>query len=149
MPATGIVSRPRATALPRLFAVVLSLVPLIPLLCGCALSKDPVKLRDLEFVVLSPEKIPKAVQMQIEEQKEEPFCFSYRDEEFLYLCTGYGKQDCGGYSIAVEELYLTEENIHVDTALLGPKQSDQKSKTPSYPYIVLRMEAMEEGVVFE
>ena len=71
------------------------------LLSGCTfMSQEKVKLRDLEFTVLSEEKIPEELKALVEERKEEPFQLTYTDNEFLYICIGYGKQETGGYSIA-------------------------------------------------
>ena len=122
----------------------------ILLLAGCAiLSEEKVKLRDLEFTVLSEEKIPEELMAILEEKKSKTFQITYSDNEFLYICIGYGEQETGGYSIAVNELYLTETNICVDTSLLGPEASDKGNKTPSYPYIVLKTEFLDKTVIFE
>ncbi len=120
------------------------------LLSGCTyLSDEKIKLRDLDFTVLSEEKIPEELKGILEEKKSLPFQITYTDNQNLYICIGYGKQETGGYSIAVEELYLTDDNICVDTSLLGPEASEKSNKTPSYPYIVLKTEFLEKTVVFE
>lgn len=120
------------------------------LFTGCALQSDEtLKLRDLDFTVLSEEKIPDELKAKTEELKSAPFQLTYRDKEYLYICVGYGQQGTGGYSIAINELYLTEQNIHVNTSLLGPGTEEKVSKTPSYPYIVLKTELLEQTVLFE
>ena len=117
---------------------------------GCTiLSEEKVKLRDLEFTVLSEDKIPEELMSILEEKKSKTFQITYSDNEFLYICIGYGEQETGGYSIAVNELYLTETNICVNTSLLGPEASDKGNKTPSYPYIVLKTEFLDKTVIFE
>ncbi len=119
-------------------------------LSGCSfLSEETVKLRDLEFTVLSEEKIPQELLAIIEEKKAAPFQVTYSDNENLYICVGYGEQETGGYSIAVNELYLTESNICAATCLLGPDISQKGNKTPSYPYIVIKTEYLEQTVIFE
>lgn len=120
------------------------------LLSGCTyLSDERIKLRDLDFTVLSEEKIPEELKGIIEEKKTLPFQITYTDNQNLYICIGYGEQETGGYSIAVEELYLTDSNICVNTSLLGPEASEKGNKTPSYPYIVLKTEYLEQTVIFE
>lgn len=120
------------------------------LLSGCTyLSDERIKLRDLDFTVLSEEKIPEELKGIIEEKKSLPFQITYTDNQNLYICIGYGEQETGGYSIAVEELYLTDSNICVNTSLLGPEASEKGNKTPSYPYIVLKTEFLEQTVIFE
>ncbi len=120
------------------------------LLSGCTLlSEEKIKLRDLEFTVLGEEKIPEQLKAIIEGKKKEPFQITYTDNANLYICIGYGEQETGGYSIAVNELYLTDTNIVVNTSLLGPEAPDQENKTPSSPYIVIKTEYLEQTVTFE
>ena len=102
------------------FSAVLLIAGLL-LLCGCSLGTgENTKLRDMEFTVLSEEVLPDELKGLITERKKDAFSFTYTDESYLYLCVGYGEQPTGGYSIAVNELYLTENAICVDTCLLGP-----------------------------
>ena len=119
-------------------------------MCGCNLtSSERIKLRDLDFTVLSDEKIPDELKTIMEEKKAEPYKFSYTDKEFLYICVGYGEQATGGYSIGVNELYLTDTAIYVTTTLLGPEASEKKNKTPSNPCIVIKTEFLDQTVIFE
>lgn len=119
-------------------------------LAGCTLlSEETVKLRDLDFTVLSEEKVPEQLMAVIEEKKVSPFQITYTDNENLYICVGYGEQKTGGYSIAVDELYLTDESIVAATSLLGPDAQDKSSQVPSYPYIVIKTEYLEQTVTFE
>jgi len=117
---------------------------------GCTmLSSERVKLQDLGFTVLSEEVIPKELKTIIDEKKADTFKLTYNDEEYLYIVIGYGQQSTGGYSIAVNELYLAEEAIYVNTTLLGPDQKESSNKTPSCPYIVLKTDFIDKPVVFE
>ena len=113
------------------------------------LSEENVKLRDLDFTVLSEEKIPEELKSIIEEKKAQPFKLTYSDNEYLFICIGYGEQATGGYSIAVNELYLTDSAIHVNTQLLGPENSERGSNVPSYPFIVIKTEFLDQTVIFD
>ncbi len=129
---------------------VLAAVLAIFLLAGCTmLSEERIKLRDLDFTILGEEKIPPELARLIEEKKAAPFKFTYSDKENLYICIGYGEQSSGGYSIAVNELYLTDNCIYVNTSLLGPDVTQSNTTTPSTPYIVIKTEYLEQSVVFE
>lgn len=120
------------------------------LLAGCTmLSEERIKLRDLDFTVLSEEKIPEELMTIIQEKKGEPFKLTYCDNDNLYISIGYGEQATGGYSIAVNELYLTDNAIYVNTSLLGPESAVQGDKAPSYPCIVIKTEKLDETVIFE
>ncbi len=137
----------------RILASTVTLLAVtVGLLAGCAKEKDLMeKVKDLEFTVLAEDNIPQELKNVIEEKKENAFKVTYQDNGFLYICIGYGEQVSGGYSITVNDLYLTENAIYADTTLLGPDPSDPavKKNTPSYPYIVLKTEFMDKPVVFK
>ncbi len=122
------------------------------LLAGCGEKKDPMeKIKDLEFTVLADENVPEELKAVIEEKKDLPFKVTYQDNGFMYICVGYGEQVSGGYSIAVNALYLTENAVYADTTLLGPDPSDVtagKKNAPSTPYIVIKTEFVDKPVVF-
>ena len=86
---------------------------------------------------------------RVAEKKQASFKMTYADSGYLYLCVGYGKQDSGGYSITVDDLYASGEMIYLDTSLIGPKQAKELSKTPSYPYIVIKTPFEDKTVVFD
>ena len=117
---------------------------------GCSMaSLDTTKLRDLEFTVVSEERLPEELKALIEERKTGNFKLTYNDKEFLYICIGYGEQATGGYSIAVNDLYLTEDAVTISTSLLGPDPADKAGSAPSYPYIVVKTEYLDKTVTFE
>lgn len=119
-------------------------------LSGCSMvSRERVKLKDLEMTILSEEVIAQELMTILDEKKEKVFQFTYTDKEYLYICIGYGKQDTGGYSIAVDELYQTEDAIYISTSLLGPGETEKGATAPSYPYIVVRVENLKLPVIFE
>ena len=101
--------------------------------------------------VLSEEKIPEELKTVIAEKGTEPFKLTYSDNQNLYISIGYGEQKTGGYSIAVDALYLTDDAIYVSTSLLGPDITGQKENTgkPSVPYIVLKTEMLDKTVIYE
>lgn len=106
-------------------------------------------MKDLEFTVTKESELPEALRQQIEEKKEGTFQFTYSDNEYLYVAKGYGIQETGGYSISVEDCYLSKTAICVKTRLQGPAVGEEVAKAPSYPYIVLKLELREEEVLFQ
>ena len=104
--------------------------------------------REIPFVIVSEECIPKELASFIEERKEEEIKVTYVDEENRYVIIGYGKQETGGYSIYIKDLYATGNAIYVDTCLMGPKEQSRKN-APSYPVIVLQISEMGLPVVFQ
>lgn len=123
------------------------------LLVGCRKETDPTeKIKDLEFTVLAEDNIPEELKSVIEEKKANAFKVTYQDNGFLYICVGYGEQVSGGYSITVNQLYLTENAIYADTTLLGPdpaQGAEVKKSSPSYPYVVIKTEFVDKPVVFK
>lgn len=107
------------------------------------------KVRDLDFTVVATENIPDELMEHVEEEKTQAFYRTYSDGDFMYLCVGYGEQETGGYSIAVNELYLTEDSVCLDTTLMGPGPGEEQIASKSYPYIVICTEYIDCPVIFE
>ena len=49
----------------------------------------------------------------------------------------------------MNELYLTENAIVIDTELKGPEKGEETGVEKSYPYIVIRTEYLENPVIFQ
>ena len=132
--------------------VLVAMAVFCMILTGCKEEKDATaKLKDLEFTVIAEENIPEPLLAAINEKKEAGFKLTYQDAGFLYICVGYGQQATGGYSIAVNALYETENAVYFDTTLLGPEpgQNADKKNLPSYPYAVVKTEFIDKPVVFD
>lgn len=122
------------------------------IMTGCKQETDSLaKIKDLEFTVVAEENIPEELLAAINEKKTEGFKVTYQDGGFIYICMGYGEQETGGYSIAVNSLYETENAVYFDTTLLGPdpSENDGKKTSKSYPFVVVKTEMLEKPIVFE
>lgn len=118
--------------------------------CACSMAgKEKGKIQDLEFTIVSEERLSEELKTIMDEKKAAPFNLTFHDQDFLYICIGYGEQETSGYSIAVNELYLTKDSVCVDTNLLGPSAENKENPTPSYPYIVIKTAFVDKPVVFE
>lgn len=129
-------------------------VCLVCLLCllvyACGKKQDPMeKIKDLEYTVIAEDNIPKELLAKIGEKKENAFRLTFEDQGFLYICTGYGAQQTGGYSIAVNALYETANAVYIDTNLIGPSPEEKKNQVKSYPFVVVKTEFLDKPVVFE
>lgn len=102
------------------------------------------KVEDLEYMILDEDRIPEELMPLIEERYEEAFQMTYTDNEYLYVCIGYGRQENSGYTIVVNDFFLGENGVLVDTTLIGPTAGEERIREPQYAYIVLRTEALEE-----
>ena len=124
-------------------------VLMVRFLTGCSVEKENQdKVRDLEFTVVGEAELPEELKNLVEEKKAAPFKLTYSNDQGLYIALGYGEQATGGYSISVEELYLTENSIVIDTELKGPEKGETVGVEKSYPYIVVQTEYLENPVIF-
>lgn len=117
---------------------------------ACGKKQDAMeKIKDLECTVIAEDNIPEELKEQIEEKKANAFRLTFEDKGFLYICVGYGTQETGGYSIAVNDLYETANAVYLDTNLIGPAPEEKSNQVASYPYIVVKMEFIDKPVVFD
>ncbi len=119
-------------------------------LSGCSVqTNERKKLKDLDYTIVEEGKVSAELQAILEEKRTEPFKLTYEEENSLYLCVGYGEQKTNGYSIAVNELYLSENAVYFDTSLIGPSKDENVAETPSYPCLVIQTEYVDKPVVFQ
>ena len=112
-------------------------------------TEEQNKIKDLEFTVVGEKDTPQTLQKMIVEKKEREFKLTYADGQDMYIVIGKGEQDGGGYSIAVKELYLTDNSVVIKTELLGPEKKEKAGAEPSYPVLIVKTEFCEEPVVFQ
>lgn len=127
-----------------LFTIMLPLL----LSTGCEREEDT-KTSSIDFTVVTDSDIPKDLKKIIKERRKNPFELSYSDGSYLYVVKGYGKQQTTDYSIIVNDFYKSDDALIFDTELYGPKKDDKSSQTPSYPYIVVKTEYIENSIIFK
>lgn len=128
---------------------VITLMIFLCAMMGCAtnLSKDKNR-EDLQFVVLSDDVIPKELKSIIDAKGEDAFKLTYKDDNYLYICIGYGKQKSDGYSIVVDSLNKGSEAIYVSCELLS--KNDESELLKDYcPKIVIRTDKSDLPIIFE
>lgn len=125
----------------------LCLLPLLSLVTGCAARRGgaPEK-KEVPFTVVSPDDIPGELAVIIEENKQGELKLTFEDGKDRYLVRGYGEQKSGGYSIAVNEVYLAADGLHADTSLIGPSKDQEIREEASYPCLVLKLAAGDEEI---
>ena len=113
------------------------------LFAGCIKTeKELEKIKDLEFTVVEEADVPEELLKKINEQKTVPFRLTYEDAGYMYIAQGYGEQPCGGYSIAVKELFLTQDCVVFQSELIGPGENDLVNHAVTHPYIVVKLQDM-------
>lgn len=137
--------------------LVVAVTALLSCLSGCGGKTGDMneKIKDIEFTVMGEDNLPEELKQIIEDKKEKEFKITYQDNDYIYICVGYGRQETGGYSITVNGLYMTGNAVYVDTNLIGPEAESrelykaQEKESASYPYIVLKTEYFDKSVVFD
>lgn len=118
---------------------------------ACGSETKPEKTGEISYEVVSAENVPEELQKLIQERMESEFRLSFSEGEDLYLVVGYGRQETGGYSIQIRDLYLAGDVIYMDTELQGPlpeETADVKDSTAA-PWIVVKMQKMDKTIYFE
>lgn len=131
----------------RIMIIIVIILVVIVILGGCENKKlSNNKIKDMDYTIVEESDIPEELQKIIAMKKEKKMQLTYVDEGYMYICVGYGKQETGGYSIKVKDLYLTKNAICIDSTLVGPNENDLVLKAASYPYLVIKIESIDKSV---
>lgn len=123
---------------------------LLSALTGCKLDKtSEEKLKDLDYTVCDESRLPHELINLINKKKKEPFKFTYRTNDYLYIVVGYGAQDRIDLNVVMSELYLTENAIFVDTDLTTKETTTLDDGMVSYPWIAVKCELYDVPVNFK
>lgn len=134
--------------LKKMMIILTFLVSTLLSACKNNNDQDMKKIKDLEYTVVEDADVPDELMSIINEKKEKPFKFTFSNIEYLYIVVGYGAKNTGGYSVSVDELFLTKNSIYINTNLIGPSKDDEVTKAITYPYIVIKLEYLDKKVVF-
>ena len=101
------------------------------------------------FTVVGEGDVPGELARIIAQKREGSFRLTYADGSDMYIVIGEGPQQGGGYSVTVNELYLTDNAVVIQTELLGPEKGEASGADMSYPVLIVKTQYMEEPVVFQ
>ena len=128
----------------------LLLAALVVFLVGCGEQVEkPEKIKDIEYTVLEEGLVPEELLAKMKEKQKEPFRMTYETEGYLYIANGFGTQPTSGYSVRMLELYESPEGIVFSAELLGPAKDEAVLQVETYPFIVVKIPAMELDVLFQ
>lgn len=134
----------------RKFVGVLVSLCLCLTIGGCSMfDTSDKKVSDMDFTVADAEELPEEIRAMIEERKNGAFQMAYHDGSYSYIIVGYGQQETSGYSIQVNDVYQGENGIWVDTDLIGPEKSETTETVASYPFIVIKIESVDQTIRFK
>lgn len=123
---------------------------LIKILSGCGIEKtDEGKIQDVDYCIVEENDIPEELMGKIQEKKAADLKMVFENDGVMYIVRGYGEQETGGYSIQVTDVFLTKNAVVFRSNLVGPAKDAVKNTTPSYPYIVLKIQNIGKNVIFE
>ncbi len=132
------------------FLAVLAVLSLCLTVGGCSMfDTSDKKISDMDFTVADAEELPEEIRTMIEERKNEAFQMAYHDGTYSYIIVGYGQQETSGYSIQVNDVYQGETGIWVDTDLIGPEKSEATEAVASYPFVVIKIEGVDQTIRFK
>ena len=93
------------------WGVLLLLFLFLLLISGCGKGGGKGDREPLDYEVMEEGQLPPELKTIIEEKKQAEFKLTYVLDGALYLVVGLGKQETGGYSISVRDLYLEGGSI--------------------------------------
>ena len=129
--------------------ILIIIVALAVILISCKITgTSSTKVADLDYTVVEDQDVPTELMKIIDEKKENSLRLTYSTKDYIYIVAGYGTQHTSGYSIRLNEIYLGQNAIYVDTNLVGPTKSEEVNKAETYPYIVIKIEKRDDPVVF-
>jgi len=130
-----------------LFFAVLVVAMMAAVACGGG-KEEYKKTGEADYTVVEEADVPTELLDIIKEKKGSEFKLTYLAEDALYVARGYGEQPSGGYSIAVDDLYMSENSLCIKTTLVGPAADEKVTTAVTYPFIVLKLQPMEAEVHF-
>ncbi len=132
-----------------LAAVVLLLLMMV---ISCGEKQKPKRtyesMQDAVYEIVSGSDVPHKVNEKIFKERDKGFGFSYRDNEGMYIAFGFGRQNTGGFSIQLAAVKENEDEILIEAKLIAPAPEEVVSTSPSYPYMILKMDNTEKNVEF-
>lgn len=132
-----------------LAAVVLLLLMMV---ISCGEKQKPKRtyesMKDAVYEIVSGSDVPHKVNEKIFKERDKGFGFSYRDNEGMYIAFGFGRQNTGGFSIQLAAVKENEDEILIEAKLIAPAPEEVVSTSPSYPYMILKMDNTEKNVEF-
>ncbi|MBQ8412584.1 MAG: protease complex subunit PrcB family protein [Lachnospiraceae bacterium] len=124
---------------------------IVSCLTSCGKSEDKIK-KEIDFTVCDKTRMPEELVEIIEEKKAKVFKLSYISSDYMYIAIGYGEKIRQNLNVVVEDLYMTDNAIYVETNLITKEQTEDGMDAGGesmYPYIVLKCENYDLPVVFD
>ena len=102
----------------------------------------------IDYTVVENEDLPIELKKLID-NKQSTLRLTYTTKDYTYIVAGYGTKETSGYSIRLDDLYVSGNALYADFKLIGPAEGEQVNEVSTTPYIVLKYEKRDESVVFK
>ena len=99
----------------------------------------------IDYTVVENEDLPIELKKLIDNKKQSTLRLTYTTKDYTYIVAGYGTKETSGYSIRVDDVYVSGNAVK----LIGPAEGEQVNEVSTTPYIVLKYEKRDESVVFK
>ena len=103
----------------------------------------------IDYTVVENEDLPIELKKLIDNKKQSTLRLTYTTKDYTYIVAGYGTKETSGYSIRVDDVYVSGNAVYADFKLIGPAEGEQVNEVSTTPYIVLKYEKRDESVVFK
>ena len=127
--------------------IIIAVITIILISCKITGTSSK-KVSDLDYTVVEDQDVPTELMKIIDEKKQNSLRLTYSTKDYIYIVAGYGSQPTSGYSIRLNEVYLGQNAIYIDTNLIGPSKGEEVNENATYPYIVIKIEKRDDPVVF-
>lgn len=95
------------------------------------------------------EELPEEVASWIENSQNTWLAQEKVVEDIMYLLVTYGEKPTGGYSVDIQQVMESEEEIIVKLSFTQPGEDDIVTQAITYPYDLFSMKPTEKPVVYE
>lgn len=99
--------------------------------------------QEVSYEICEEKNMPHRLQKIIEDRKNRPGTFAYKNSKYTYLVVCYGEKPYSGYSIRIEECWKDKEQLYLKTQLIGPSAGEEIIETRTCPFLVVRCERTE------
>ena len=100
----------------------------------------------IDYTVVENEDLPTELKKLIDNKKQSTLRLTYTTKDYTYIVAGYGTKETSGYSIRVDDVYVSGNAVYAD---FKPAEGEQVNEVSTTPYIVLKYEKRDESVVFK
>ena len=86
----------------------------------------------IDYTVVENEDLPIELKKLIDNKKQTTLRLTYTTKDYTYIVAGYGTKETSGYSIRVDDVYVSGNAVYADFKLIGPAEGEQVNEVSCY-----------------